>query len=364
MNIFKIVVCVVFIFILYRYTRDPIIRFFSSKALPKEVTLYKSLSEVPVVFDGYEMVPLFIEKERPTIAILNDMLLYDSINKCNYITSIDNSQNLGSMNPHVYWKLDDRGDIVDSISVVDIRLFNCGVFFENDYYIDWFNTGDKTRKSFVQIMDDNDLTVDQIKAYIDEALVVDVGVDYTDHSNVKLELFLFNGTGWSVLKSKKLYNEIVPSQEENDYESKGSERLFEMRDIATFSIKLEKHLGDFKRRFSILKENEWPSQEKEYVMEVVAFEKQKRFKPPFFSNESLGYPGWYGTGFVRLTSASVSFPFKLEAFEHDRVETGISLYCPIVHPGEGFILVKIGAKRNREDLQDYYGLYILRRVMN
>ncbi|NMH89587.1 hypothetical protein [Flavivirga algicola] len=349
-------------FIVYKYSKDHVILLISSKTLPKEVTSYKNPSEAPLVSNNYEMIPLFNQKRRQGFVFTRDMLLYDYRNESNYIVSVDKSRNWETLNPHVYWKLNDRGNIIDSISVVDTRLFNCGVFFNSNYYIDWFNTGDKTKKKYSRIMDDKNLSLDEIKTYIDKASMVDVGVDYSNKKDTKLELFLFNESGWSILKSKKLFNEIIPIEEENDYQSKGRIRLSEMEDSETFSIKLEKYLGSFKKRFTVLKKGAYPSLEKKCVIKIEAFEKKQRFKPSFFSMTSHGYPGWYGTGFIKLKSKSISFPFKLEAFEDEkgRITTGIYLYYPMTETGKDLILVKIGPKKNREQSQDYYGLYVLR----
>ncbi|TPN86820.1 hypothetical protein [Aquimarina algicola] len=357
-NIIKIVVFIISASIIYIYSKDPVISFLSSKTLPKEVASYKSLSEAPLVSDNYEMVPLFIQNKRRGFVFYS--LLYDQINDSNYIIGFDKNRQLEHT---AYWKLSNQGDVIDSISVVDPRLFNCGVFFESDYYIDWFNTGDKAKKKYLRIIDDENLSLDEIKNYIDEAIMIDVGVDYSNKENTVLELFLLSEGGWTRLKSKKLYNAIIPVEEENDYQSKGKKELFEMEDSETFSIRLEKYLGIFKKRFTTLKKEEHVSPEKKCAIQIEAFEKKQRFKPPFFSMTSYGYAGWYGTGFVKLKSRSISFPFKLEAFENEDgvIRTGIELYYPMIEKGKDLIIVKVGSKKNREQLQDYYGLYVLRK---
>ncbi len=75
-----------------------------------------------------------------------------------------------------------------------------------------------------------------------------------------------------------------------------------------------------------------------------------------------GHPGWYGTGFIILKPRSIAFPFKLEVFENEskNMDTGISLYYPIIEDFEkDLIFVKSGQKKNRTS-KDYFSLYILR----
>lgn len=195
---------------------------------------------------------------------------------------------------------------------------------------------------------------------------MDAGVDYSDFKDVKIDLFIFNGEGWSVIKSKKLYNEIVPVEEEKKHLSKAKEQLHLMKDTETFSLKLESYFGSFKKRYTLLDKFRptYLENKKGYTFEVVAFEKIEYFEPSKFSfaDVSYGPPGWYGIGYVTLNyGAEPVIHFKLEAIEYENgVETGINIYYPEMKTGETLTFARINAKRNREDNLDYNGLYIIR----
>lgn len=362
-NIIKIVVLVVLVVIVYKFSKKPILIYVSKLSLPEEVTSYKSITEASLASENYEMIKLF--KGHDDYPAIKDFF-YDFINKNHYIKTFDKSEDACS-DCYIYWRLNNRGDITDSISVASEKLFNSGVFFYDDYYVDWFNTGDRTKKNYIEVIEDTTLTRDQIKTYIKDAKALDAGVDYSDFKDIKIDLFIFNGEGWSVIKSKKLYNEIVPVEEENDYESKGKEQLHLMKDAETFSLKLESYFGSFKKRYTLLTRflpTFLEDKSKGYSFEVVAFEKIKYFEPSKFSfaDVSYGPPGWYGIGYVTLNYGSEpAIPFKLEAIEYENgIETGINIYYPEIETGEALTFASISAKRNREDSQDYYGLYIIR----
>ena len=361
-NIIKLVILVVLVVIVYKVSKKPILIYLSKLSLPEEVASYKSISEASLTSENHEMKKLFDDHDH--YPPLKDFF-YDFINKNHYIRTFDKSNECSDC--YIYWRLNNRGDITDSISIESGKLFNSGVFFYKDYYIDWFNTGDKTKKNYTEVIEDSTLTKDQIKAYIKEAEALDAGVDYSDFKDVKIDLFIFNGEGWSLIKSKKLYNEIVPVEEERDYKSKGKKQLHLMRDTETFSLKLESYFGSFKKRYTLLdrfRPTYLKNKSKEYTFEVVAFKKIKYDEPSKFSfaDVSYGPPGWYGIGYVTLNYGSEPvIPFKLEAIEYeDRIETGINIYYPEMETGEVLTLAIISAKRNREDPLDYNGLYVIR----
>lgn len=143
-NIIKIILFMVAIFIIYKTSKNPIIIFLSSKTIPKELQSYKSIDEAPLIYDNYEITPLFSsKKKRYNIRFpKRDLILYDSVNNHNYIMASGKSDD----DITVYLKLNHHGDMIDSISVNQPRLFNSGVFFYHDYYIDWFRSSETTRK--------------------------------------------------------------------------------------------------------------------------------------------------------------------------------------------------------------------------
>src|SRR5690606_21554706 len=153
----------------------------------EEVASYKSISEASLTSENHEMKKLFDDHDH--YPPLKDFF-YDFINKNHYIRTFDKSNECSDC--YIYWRLNNRGDITDSISIESGKLFNSGVFFYKDYYIDWFNTGDKTKKNYTEVIEDSTLTKDQIKAYIKEAEALDAGVDYSDFKDVKIDLFIFN----------------------------------------------------------------------------------------------------------------------------------------------------------------------------
>ncbi|NMH89667.1 hypothetical protein [Flavivirga algicola] len=333
-NIIKIIFFIVGTSIIYKYSKNPVIIFLSSKTIPKNLESYKSIHEAPLVHDNYEIIPLFNQKKGKYDLRFSkrDLIFYDCVSKSNYILANGKNDRIT-----VYLKLNNRGDLIDSISIDDPRLFNCGVFFEHDYYIDWFRTGDTAKKKYSQVIYEEDLSLDQIKTYIGEAIEVDVGISYYDRDSTKIELFLLNKNGWSVLRSKKLYDELKSILRET-YDLS---HLYQMQDSETFSMKLDKHLGHFQKRFIIPKTEEFLTLEEKCVVEIEAFRKEERYDPPFFSLRSKGRPGWHGTGFIKLKYKSTIFPFKKWVFEDDHgyISRNFALYYPITEISKEFIIV-------------------------
>lgn len=350
-----VIVCSLLLFILSFYTRDSILTFISKITLPKKFNNYKTLSEAPLISKNYELVKICSETNKNACNCLSHIsnIFYDLHEKKHYLKG-------GNANEHIYWKLNNQGDIIDSIFVSNSRLFNSGIFFYNNYYLDWINSGDKTKKKYIEIIDDTSLTIEQIRNYIDRAIIVDAGVDY---KNSSIEVFTYNGIGWSVLKSNKLYLEIINPDKKN-YESE-SIKLYKIKDSETFSIKVESTNKHFQKRFVNLTNNitDYIKKDEFNNYEVEAFKKTKRKRNPIYSSNSYGYSGWYGIGYLSFYNESESITFQLDIIKHEKhnFSTGINFFYPSIDINQNLRFVNISTKRNRETPLDYFGLYVIRK---
>ncbi len=321
---------------------------------------YQNLSQAPISADGFEIVKIFDHSKGSNkvggSVITLEKILYDTFLKTYYLKTIDYSAGLESMNPHIYWKLDEYGEIIDSLSIVDSGLFNTGIFFNEDHYIDWFVTGDPTPKKYLKVINDSLLSLGQIKQQIDQAIKIDLAIDYSDDANTKIKLLLYDGKDWSVLKSQKLFHQLE--------EQKGE--LYKLQDKETFSLVIEELLVEFKSRFTTL-DYQPPSNDTSnhstVRIEKIAFEKTIYFSRPFISFNNYGLQDWYGMNYYQLSYGKAMFRLKSEGFNSgSSLRKGITSYHPTAPTSNHLLFIHVGQKETIDGKYDDHGIYLIRKL--
>ena len=233
----------------------------------------------------------------------------------------------------MFWKMNDQGRVIDSIEIDRFRLHNSGMFFHNDYFIDWLNNGNKTKQKYVDIIDGDSLFIQQLENLIHRADILDVNKDY---ENEITNLFLKDSEGWTRVKSKRLYNK--------------TEDMYKQIPMYT----LQPYIQNRKERFirlDIAKDELNP-------IHIEHFVKKTKYSRSLGDFNNNGRSGWDGIGYFKLDHNSESIHFKGYAFNH-RLDK-IFVYRPI-EKDQDFLIFYLHKRASDDRHYKNTGVYVLRK---
>lgn len=321
--------------------------FLSKKMLPHKFTSYPELGEFSSELDEYEFVKL-VGKNTEKLPIADEQLtlkdiLYDEERKTHYLVTSGGKKEYDPL-IKIYWKLNERGEVIDSLSLPDHGLYRSGVIFFEDHYYDWFNTGHKTKKSYSEINDDTSYSLEEVIASISEATMVDASINYENYNQLKINLYMYKNKVWSLLKSTKLYESLNTETKKPIGYNCLNGRLSVV--VAPYTINAKERFYDL---------NSYYGKQNLPEIKVDAFVKESYYKPPLFNTRSSGSAGWKGTGYLTLEYHSLSVAFKQATFKTSSyTDTKIYIYPPAPNTVQELVFVKTG------DQQAFLGLYVLR----
>lgn len=323
------------------------------KPLPEKFKTYRFLNETTIKSDTYEVKQLIDNLENkeksPGIIRLNK-IMHDKKTK-NLIIFSEYEDNYPEIIRYdMLLKVNNQGKEIDSLKInYDTPLYNSGVIFEENYYIDWINTGSKVKQKYVNVIDGDRFSWQQLEDTVNRADSIDIAVSLID-KELEVRIFLKTVKGWEMIKSKK----ILPRIEEEVMIGK-----------SVFSRKLPPFTNIIKKRFIPIENNmKWPGFNKVNPNPKLYLEYFDRL-----TNHSSGFSfsiningnaisGWSGMGYYKLIHNEDSIRFKAHTHEGDVYTSNIAVYCP---PDEtqDFVFIQVHKNKNGNRPLRNSGLYIL-----
>jgi hypothetical protein len=184
--------------------------------LSNEISLFPSLDESP------ESQNYKIEK---LLKVQYTSIYTDKVNGNSLIFSYwDGSQN------HKLWKVNKEGTVLDSIERCG-QFSSSGVYFYDDYCIDWPITGDKEAKYYDTVINYDSLAEEDFTALLSKASIVDFHKDYgdTDYDDpsrsipAKGRCYIKIEDKWLVVESEKMFGELYQDFNQDNYIIKHNE---------------------------------------------------------------------------------------------------------------------------------------------
>ena len=321
---------------------------------PEKFNDYNFISSGKISSKTYEVVKVFNTWKGTTIAdgiIHLEAVLYDVVKEqVIFYTSVrgyeKRADELMPTAPYrILYKINQDGVLIDSVKLdYSVSIHNSGMLYNNDnfYYIDWLNSGDKTQKEYTRIINDENLTLQDLDKMIEKAISFDVTKDY-DHGMANIHLK--NDSGIMLIRSKKLYQNI-----EGSYGVIRQPRLKPYKDHYTPRfIKINVSYETPKSR---------TVQGFTYSLDTELFVKKKKQSTSLGNINGNGRSGWTGMGYFALKHSSEFIQFKGYAFNGhlDRHH----MYYPIEKNKQ---LAVLHLLRRTSDLRppEAAGVYVIRK---
>ncbi len=330
-----IILTIVLLFVINKYRPEA--------PLSEKLKEYKYLSEGPIESDNYEIIKIIDNwKGRAEVdgIVFLEAIFYDTTTKnilfCTnpkeYEKIDDEWEN--KIPYQIFWKMNDHGRVIDSIKIdYSLGLNNSGVFFHDDYFIDWVNNNNKTKQKYIDVIEGDSLSIQQLESHINRANMLYANKDY---ENEITNLFLKEKEGWTRIKSKKLYEKTEPIYGQ----------------VLMYTLK--PYIENYKKRFielDIAKGELEPIQIEHFV------KKSKQSKSLADINNH-GRSGWGGIGYFKLNHNSESINFKGHAFNRKLDRTYI--YYPI-EKDQDFLIMYLHKRASDNRHFKNTGIYVLRK---
>lgn len=334
MYILGAIILVVVLFLIF-------LKYKKETPLPEKFKDYKYLSEGRIESDNYEIIKIIENwkgKAESNGIVHLEAIFYDTATKNTLFFTEPKDYDIieGNLMPkapcQIFWKMNNQGRIIDSIKIdYSISLHNSGVFFHNDYFIDWVNNDNKTKQKYVDIIDGDSLSVPELENLISAATMLDIDKDY---DNEIATLFLKEKEGWTKVKSKRLYEKTEGISGR----------------ISMYSLK--PYMESYKERFIQLDiAREDPIQTEHFV-------KTSTSSTSLGDYNSNGRSGTIGIGYFKLNHNSESITFKGYAFNKRLDKTYV--YYPI-EKEQDFIIMYLQKRANDDRHFKNTGIYVLRK---
>ncbi len=344
----KLIVAIAVILLFYRIgiIRTNIFKMGLNKEYDKYEYLFKNTTES----ENYKIIR--IADKRP------EHILFDRITG-NFILSGD------ELYKTTIQKINKNGELIDSLEI-EGHLYPSGMYFYEDYCIDWAITGNKSKQKYDTIINYDSLSKKEFEDYLNKAEIVDFThfreSEKSEHTGrcyyLKGRCHLKIQDKWIVIESKKLFEEL-----ENDYEKE----YFELKH-KIFSKKNGDRLIALSN--SIAPFHNWEKQDNMIFIQKFSKESYTRRSLGDFNSHGSG-TGWHGTGYFQLTYKSEILNFKSYTFQAStwRFSTPkissckpyISIYYPEKSYNIALVFIELskppGVLRNSEEI----GLYVLKK---
>ncbi len=254
-------------------------------------------------------------------------------------------------------KINKNGELIDSLEI-EGYLYPSGIYFYEDYCIDWAITGNKSKHKYDIIINYDSLSKEEFEDYLNKATIVDFTQKYKNQEDYKGRCHLKIQDKWVVIESKKMFREL-----EKDYEKD----YFEL-EHKNFSKKNGDRLIALSN--SIAPFHNWEKQDNMIFIQKFSKESYTRRSLGDFNSHGSG-TGWHGTGYFQLTYKSEILNFKSYTFQAStwRFSTpkisscrpAISIYYPEKSYNIALVFIELsnppGVLRNSEEI----GLYVLKK---
>ncbi|MEN7551763.1 hypothetical protein AAG747_27860 [Rapidithrix thailandica] len=247
------------------------------------------------------------------------------------------------------WKINEQGDVEDSLST-SAHLTTSGLIFEEDYFIDWVVSGNKSPQPYREILDADSLSSADVEAYFNNAAVIDFGMDYPQR---KGKCYLKIEGHWIVLEFTKRFEEFKQDFEKGYY-----------------TVEFKGQAPKNNERIEVLKINavfpfyHW--EDPENPLHIQYFIEETSQSKSFYDINNTSRSGWNGTGYFRLNYHSETlyfkaYTFKRGIFEYAPYSPDISIYQ--LNSGYGVDLTLIELYKRGNTKRDYseVGVYVLRK---
>ncbi|KGJ91916.1 hypothetical protein [Colwellia psychrerythraea] len=319
--------------------------------LPKKFSEYNFLSEGDVASESYEVVKLFDTWKGPTIVdgiIHLDAVIYDSEKEIvlfeTHVIDYDKiDDEVEEKLPYrVFLKISKDGIFSDSITLdYSSSLHNSGIIYYNDCYIDWANSGDKTKKDYTDIISDENLTLQQLDNLIKGASAFDLAIDY---DNDLTNLYLRHESGIKLIQSKKLYKN-----------TEGSFGPIRMPTLKPYKVSYTPRFEEI--HYAYEKPKNGVMTDLTYSIDTEYFIKNEKHSSSLGDYNNTRRVGWDGIGYFNLEHNSEFIKFKGYAFK-EKLDRHL-VYYPI---GKDKSLAIIYLNKTAYDLRPFEntGVYVIR----
>lgn len=327
------------LFIIYKFKKKD--------SLPEKFKSYNFLSEGGIESQNYEIIKLSDHWKGETIldGVINlEKINYDTEKESVIITTrVKDYEKVDSKftekEPYnILWKIDNTGKFIDSIKVdYNQTLHSSYVIYSNNYYINWVDNNDKTKKKYTRVITDDKLSLQELDGLIKNASSFDLTKDY---DNEITNIYLKKDSSIALIKSKKLYKET-----EGKFESpyKESYKLRFMK--VDYSFQKNPNNKSTQPSYSISKEF------------FIKKEKHSLSLSAQYSGRS-GRSGWEGIGYFKMEHNSESINFKEYAFNGEL--NRYLIYYPI-EKNKDFLIFYLFKTAYDLRPSENTGIYILRK---
>ncbi|MCF6351950.1 MAG: hypothetical protein L3J06_02965 [Cyclobacteriaceae bacterium] len=247
-------------------------------------------------------------------------------------------------------KINNKGEEIDSLEIKG-HLYPSGMYFYEDYFIDWAITGNKSKQKYDAIIEYDSLSKKELEYYLSNATIIDFTQKYKNLESYKGRCHLKIQDKWIVIESKKMFKELEKHYEKDYFElehrnlsKKNGDRLIALKNqLIPFHNWEKPNSMIFIQKFS--KES---------------YSRQSLFGN--FNNHGLG-TGWHGTGYFQLAYKSEIFNFKSYAFKSKQFSLNpyISMYFPEKEYNIDFSFIKITNSPGTRQPSGNSGLYVLKK---
>lgn len=327
-----------------------------SVTLPEEFNEYKFISSGEVSSESYEVIKLFGAWKGPAKAdgwMHLDHVLYDTEKEMVLFDTIihDYDKKTSVLIPkapqRILWKINKEGVFVDSIEIdYSLSIHNSGMLYYNEYYIEWVNNEDPTKKSYTDVIDDKNLTFKELDRLIKKSLSFDVTIDYDRETT---NIHLRHKSGLTLIRSKRLFDN-----------TEGTYGLIRMPILKPYK---ENYTHRFIKIDTTMEKPEnrvvaGPT----YSIYTEYFEKQNKIHSNSLGDfNSNGRSGWKGIGYFKLEHNSEFIKFKGYAFNGHLDRS--YMYHPIENNKD---LAVIYLYKRASDLRPFgdTGAYVIRKKLH
>jgi len=251
-----------------------------------------------------------------------------------------------------YWRLNAKGQLLGSYGNSS-PIHACGVFFHNDYFVDWALTGHTEHKQYKAIIKGETLSKAQFENHYKAAEVV-----------VYKNRFLYDpdqSFGHCFMKIQGDWIQIISEFPESDHEGDYFEAA-RLHIMHGYPIKNEDPF--IKVENTIMPFYDWDDESE--PIHLIKHKRRKRIRRPLMSidvNNNHRPDGWEATGFFHINIEEDTLQFQAYCYEKTQrlagFNTQMSLYQLPALPHLAFLLVEEGrGDRAKEET----GLYVLQKI--
>lgn len=247
-----------------------------------------------------------------------------------------------------YWKINEKGYVIDEYSHNSSLLLS-GILFDEHSYVDWAITGNKVPQKYSKIIDADVLSEDEFNQYYNSADEVEYDEFYDETKQVRIYLKIKNK--WMVLETTKRIDEF-DGYANSDYHEVTSKRYPKKQ----------------KNRLKVLtggRSTLWDDSTSKIF--IKHFDKKGSSSRPFLDINNRGWDGYYGVGYFQVNIQDEQLYFKAQTAKMDSsFYPAIDIYMVPEQYRFKFepVLIKVNAATRYRRPPDEIGMYVLRKKIS